>query len=77
VDREIRDVLYHSLVPEVATTITPRGKVNITTPSADTLLIEIQARDFVMLRALVNSYLRLLKVITESLRELEEEGELR
>ncbi|MCD6369298.1 MAG: hypothetical protein J7L38_05840 [Thermoproteales archaeon] len=67
-DKSTAETIYRTLIPETLTTLTDRGDVEVHLEKGTLLKLVIKARDLTMLRALTNSYLRLLDVTIQALK---------
>jgi tRNA threonylcarbamoyladenosine modification (KEOPS) complex Pcc1 subunit len=64
------DVLYRALLPELSSLPTKRARVRLE-KSEDRMLLEVEAEDLVVLRAVVNTYLRWISSARRCLEVLE------
>ena len=71
VNSRVRDILLQTLSIEANEHLTVRGRVFVKPLHEKSIMIVVEAQDLSMLRALVNSFIRLLDVAYKSLLVLE------
>lgn len=59
--REHADIIYNSLLPEIRNTPSQRSNISLAL-EGDTIKLRAEAEDIVSLRALLNTWLRFIKV---------------
>lgn len=59
--KEHADVIYNSLLPEIRNTSSQRSNISLAL-EGDTIKLRAEAEDIVSLRALLNTWLRFIKV---------------
>lgn len=67
---KVRDVVYRALMPEVEKPVSGRSKVELVKEDS-CLVLNVEAKDTVALRAALNSYLRWINSLTNILQTLE------
>ncbi|MEM1574423.1 MAG: KEOPS complex subunit Pcc1 [Nitrososphaerota archaeon] len=64
-------IILKSLLPEIMNPATNRSKINLLIRNGE-LLMDIEAKDMTALRAALNSYIRWINMIIETLGVIEE-----
>ena len=68
VEKRFLEAIYKALKPETATPPTERSKASIRiNNNEDKIIIEIYSRDFTSIRAAMNSYIRWIKSIIDTI----------